>query len=209
MKTLLMLLVSALGFGQATLTFKPMLGGQNLKLSEPGKNSGTTISVLKFYISNPAFYQKGKEVSRCADGVYLIDASNGKSLVQTVPVPAGIAFDSIGFTFGIDGETNDAGPGEGALDPVRGMYWSWQSGYINFKIEGSRDGVPFTFHLGGFQKPYAAWRTVMLPAGSRQIAVALDVSAFLSAVPKSETTVMSPGEKAMALSDIAVKMFLQ
>jgi hypothetical protein len=38
--------------------------------------------------------------------------------------------------------------------------------------------------------------------------VALDVSAFLSAVPKSETTVMSPGEKAMALSDIAVKMFL-
>jgi len=206
MKSLWALLISAMCFGQATLTFKPMLDGHSLQLSSSAKNA-TTISVLKFYISNPVFSQNGKEVARCSGCVYLIDAADEKSLTQTLDIPADAAFDTIAFTLGIDEKTNDDGPGEGALDPVRGMYWSWQSGYINLKIEGSHSGVPFTFHLGGFQKPFAAWRKVILPPKGRNVEILVDVSEFLSAIPKDETTVMSPGEKAMQLSDLAPKMF--
>ena len=44
---------------------------------------------------------------------------------------------------------------DGDLDPVHGMYWTWQSGYIQFKLEGLlRDSAgerKLELHLGGFE----------------------------------------------------------
>ena len=55
----------------------------------------------------------------------------------------------------------------GDLDPTKGMYWAWQSGYINFKMEGSCSQClatknNFEFHLGGYQQPFYAMQTIEL-----------------------------------------------
>ena len=37
---------------------------------------------------------------------------------------------------GVDSVLNYNGVHEGALDPINGMYWTWQTGYIHCKLEG-------------------------------------------------------------------------
>lgn len=47
------------------------------------------------------------------------------------------------------------------LDPMNGMYWAWNTGYIALKCTGeildltTQTTHPFELHLGGYQQPYA------------------------------------------------------
>ena len=64
---------------------------------------------------------------------------------------------------GVDKKYNMSGANSGDLDPVNGMFWSWQSGYINFKIEGVSPSCntrknKFQFHIGGYQTPHQTKR---------------------------------------------------
>ena len=102
-----------------------------------------TFSKIAVYLSSPEinFYQ-------------LVNAENDKSLQ--------LDFEEIGsntFYLGVDSLTNSNGAMGGDLDPTKGMYWTWQSGYINVKIEGKYSGCntrnnKFQFHLGGYQNPF-------------------------------------------------------
>ena len=63
--------------------------------------------------------------------------------------------------------SNVAGAIGGTLDPINGMYWAWNSGYVNFKIEGTSTlsnarKNAFKFHLGGYQHPYNSYRAVLI-----------------------------------------------
>jgi hypothetical protein len=96
-------------------------------------------------------------------------------------------FDEIQFSIGIDSLTNVSGAMGGDLDPVNGMYWSWQSGYINFKVEGNseKSGAvhkDFQFHIGGYLKPFETLQTVILPLKRNQNVIFVDVSRFLSEI---------------------------
>ena len=57
------------------------------------------------------------------------------------------------FQIGIDSLTNVSGDLDGDLDPALGMYWAWNSGYINMKLEGKSSSCKsvkkeFQFHIG-------------------------------------------------------------
>jgi hypothetical protein len=59
------------------------------------------------------------------------------------------------------------GPQTGELDPMKGMFWTWNSGYIFAKLEGQSDSshAPahyFTYHIGGYKHIENAIRTVQL-----------------------------------------------
>jgi hypothetical protein len=59
------------------------------------------------------------------------------------------------FQVGVDSIDNVSGAQAGELDPAKGMFWTWNSGYIMAKLEGlsSYSEVPdkrFTYHIGGF-----------------------------------------------------------
>jgi len=60
---------------------------------------------------------------------------------------------------GTDSITNVSGALDGDLDPIKGMYWAWNSGCINFKLEGTRvisgKKTPFEYHIGGYNGPQA------------------------------------------------------
>jgi hypothetical protein len=61
---------------------------------------------------------------------------------------------SISFQLGVDSLTHYQEIGCCGLEPNNDMYWTWQSGYIGFKLEGQDfENNQWQYHLGGFQWP--------------------------------------------------------
>ncbi|RYD74793.1 MAG: hypothetical protein EOP55_14645 [Sphingobacteriales bacterium] len=78
-------------------------------------------------------------------------------------VPTG-DYTKIEYTIGVDYARNFAGAQTGALDPINGMFWTWNSGYIFVKLEGSSPKSTatsnmLTFHIGGVVDPNNTIRT--------------------------------------------------
>jgi hypothetical protein len=84
----------------------------------------------------------------------LIDQSVPSSLeLQDVVIPDG-HYTSLEFNLGVDSLHNHSGDQAGDLDPMYGMIWTWNTGYIFFKHEGyftsSTSGTeqPLIYHYG-------------------------------------------------------------
>lgn len=198
------------------VNFFPVI--QNLEMKEGveyifGKDS-IQIDMLKWYISGIELKKDNKSVWKETNSFHLIDISNKRSLVFELKPPDGIDFDKIKFNLGIDSLTNVSGAMGGDLDPTLGMYWTWQSGYINFKMEGKSNRSPnphqiFEFHLGGYHFPYNAIREITLDVANKNaINIHTDLSRFIEKIDLSKINrVMSPGTEAMKLSDLAARIF--
>ena len=94
------------------------------------------LKSLKFYISNIELVNGDKVVWQQKNSFHLIDASKNESLQIPLKHQSNLNFTKIKFNLGIDSMVNVSGALGGDLDPTKGMYWTWQSGYINFKLEG-------------------------------------------------------------------------
>jgi hypothetical protein len=198
------------------LIFVPQFG-QAVDFTEPqyqrdGADS-VKFGVLKFYVSGITFYDGGEKIYSEPGSFHLVDASDAASLVITVDAP-GYSFDSIGFNLGIDSITNNSGAMGGDLDPTKGMYWTWQSGYINFKLEGiSNKSVArsneFQFHLGGYSYPNNALRNLSFALRKRSSAIIeIDLLNLFRQIDFSRHShIMSPGVDAMELSTIVQSCF--
>jgi hypothetical protein len=131
---------------------------------------------------------------------------------------------TIHFNLGIDSLTNVSGALGGDLDPQKGMYWAWQSGYINLKIEGrsprckTRKNI-FQYHIGGYLQPFYSMRKVELPiknavahrnqgAIPQGVILAVDFSVFFGNLSiATQNSIMMPGKAAMQLADYSTSMF--
>jgi len=81
-------------------------------------------------------------------------------------VPAG-EYSTLEFIIGVDSLHNCSGAQSGALDPMNGMFWAWNSGYIFLKLEGfapssNSPGHIFEYHIGGYKQPNNCVRKVKL-----------------------------------------------
>jgi len=185
-----------------------LIEGQSYQLDD----QSITVDQLKFYISNIQLYKKGKKVGSVEQKHFLIDCSNPESLTITA-IPS-IRFDSIHFNLGIDSLTNVSGVFGGDLDPLNGMYWTWQSGYINFKLEGKASNCParnnrFNLHLGGYLAPHNSLCSVGLKVKNKSnIQINFDVRQLLQEIDLEEVyNIMSPGEEAVQLSRKVANIF--
>jgi hypothetical protein len=95
----------------------------------------------------------------------------------------------------------------GDLDPTKGMYWAWQSGYINFKLEGKSKlcktrNNEFQFHVGGYLSPFQTIQQVSLKINStNQINVSIDIEQFITELDLTEINqVMTPGVESVVLA---------
>lgn len=119
------------------------------------------------------------------------------------------------FAIGIDSTASVSGALSGVLDPSKGMYWAWQSGYINMKMEGKSNSCKtrnnrFQFHVGGYLQPYCAWRTVELhpKVSGTSLPIAVDLAELFSKIALSETnSIMIPGKRAIEMAEQSTKMF--
>ena len=145
---------------------------------------GVTLTTLKFYISALSLYSQGNIVWSEEESFHLVDAEDTTSYHWQLNTPEDLIFDEVSFLLGIDSTTSVSGALGGDLDPTKGMYWAWNSGYINFKIEGTSDQsiLPdhsFQFHLGGYAHPnYNAQEVNLTVLTSNEITIALDVFKF-------------------------------
>jgi hypothetical protein len=172
------------------------------------------IEELKFYISGIELWNNNKKVWTQQNSFHLIDISNPASMKVDLNIPPALQYNQLRFAIGVDSATSTAGALGGDLDPTRGMYWSWQSGYINVKLEGivnlSRTRHNrFQFHLGGYQYPFNALQQVVLPLQPQQhIPVAFNVKGLMEKIDFGRCSeVMSPCKDAVVLSRQMVKLF--
>lgn len=175
------------------------------------ENDSVQINQFKCYISNIQLKHKGRIVYNEPNSYHLIDVENSQSLALTLAASAGIPFDTLLFNLGIDSATNTLGALGGELDPAKGMYWTWQSGYINVKLEGKSAlcktrNQEFQFHLGGYLNPGYALQKIALAANGAPVNCSINLSELFLAINLSENNqVMSPSEKAVWLSQQLAK----
>ena len=125
-----------------------------------------SLNKFKYYISNTSFSCDGKTLHLQGD-YHLINQAVDSSLNFTVDLPPA-QYDGIGFLLGVDSVMNTAGAQTGALDPINEMYWTWNSGYIMEKIEGTSPQSnaahhKLEYHIGGFGGENSVLNYLMLP----------------------------------------------
>jgi len=176
------------------------------------QNDTLTISNFKFYISNLQYYKNDSLVYSSNIKARLIDLATDRSL--QICETKSFDFDKIKFNIGIDSLSNVSGVFDGDLDPVNGMYWTWQSGYINFKLEGVATKCPsrnnkFYWHIGGYLEPFYAIREVSLNCNSNgPFNVVIQLDELFKAIDIAKIyQVMSPNEKAIQIADELPKIF--
>ena len=207
-----------------TITIEPVYNGQSLKLSDKcyvnEHGDSLFIDLFRFYITN----LKLSGTSSILDSnSHLVDAEQKVSHTFPISNINTGSYTSLSFTIGVDSITNTNGANNGDLDPSKGMYWAWNSGYIMAKLEGHSKVCKtlhhvFEFHVGGYMPPYNAARTVniKLPvhvnSGNGKnvvIRITADAAAwFHGNIDLAKTNnIVIPGKEACKMADNYAKMF--
>lgn len=162
--------------GTVMMHFDNMVGSQTLALNTAtylnSMGDSFTVSKWNYYISNIVLNGASGTASFTEPVSYhLIEAEDANSQMFNITnVPAG-TYTSISFMIGVDSLHNVSGAQTGALDPGKGMFWDWNSGYIMFKMEGNAPkavatGGKLTYHVGGFMGENNTVRSVSLSFAS-------------------------------------------
>ena len=207
----MMHLTKASLFSQAnhSIQFRPSFGSSILSSDSIyilNTTDSIQITALRFYISGIELLDKNKTIWRDPIQFHLMDAFIEKTL--TVHIPSNISYTKLKFNLGIDSITNMSGALGGDLDPTKGMYWTWQSGYINLKLEGTSNLCKtrhneFQFHLGGYQSPFNNLHTLFTDVNSMQnIEVGIDIKKTINQINLAQQHhIMSPGQDAVDFSE--------
>jgi hypothetical protein len=199
------------------LPFRAVFQGKEIKLGTPlkhKKNEELTLQTLRFYLSHFIFLKNGKPVFEEKDSYHLLDLEAENSLLLAFKGSENLDFDQIQFKLGIDSLTHISGAMGGDLDPTKGMFWTWQSGYVNVKVEGVFEKCPtrnheFQFHLGGYLAPLQTVQSVRLNAPkSKKLQLQLDLTPFFEKVDWAKKySIMSPSKEAVILSKVLADSF--
>ena len=93
------------------------------------------VDLLKYYVTNFTLI-KDDGTEKNFGNYNLIDAADSASTKFMLDSVINGAYTSVRFYLGVDSTRNHTGAQDGALDPIHGMIWSWNTGYIFFKHEG-------------------------------------------------------------------------
>lgn len=190
-------------------------------------NESFTVSAFKFYIHGIELLNtdSSKVYKVEPDQYYLIDLADPNTAKLELAVSS-YPYNAIAFTLGVDSVRNVSGAQTGALDPARGMFWTWDIGYIMAKLEGTSPASTapantFMYHIGGFRKvesvikkiivPFPQGKVDMQPGKLTQIWVTADAWDWFNSTHavriSDHSGVMMPGALAMEIADNYSKMF--
>jgi hypothetical protein len=210
--------------------FVPMVNGFPM---QPGvdhvSSMGETFraDVFRIYVGNFALMDEGSSpVADVPDDYYLLDVYDSASLLVDIH-GNGTPFRGLSMQIGIDSIRNVSGAQTGELDPVQGMFWTWSTGYIHAKFEGSspastRPDKRFTYHIGGFREKEDTKRVIQLElpiqntwalerSGRSEITIHMDIDAWFRSVHElpiaAQAQIMQPGPLAVRYADNYARMF--
>ncbi|MBC7886771.1 MAG: hypothetical protein H7Z13_02710 [Ferruginibacter sp.] len=113
------------------------------------------ITKFKYYISNVRLGLSGLPTTAIEkESYHLVDQGLPGSLSFSFEAVEN-SFITLSFLIGVDSTRNVSGAQTGALDPLNDMFWTWNSGYIMAKMEGTSPqsnqvGNKIEYHIGGF-----------------------------------------------------------
>jgi hypothetical protein len=173
-----------------TLEFDNRVGAQKMALNTTTYKNGSgedfTLTTFNYFISNVALKKADGTVVKFPDQYFLIrqsDPTTWEPELQDVPAAD---YKEISFVIGVDStrSVSDISARTGVLDPTSygddAMYWSWNSGYIFVKMEGTSPVVAlnsagkraFQLHVGGY-----GGRTAVAPNNIRSVTLPLNGTA--------------------------------
>ena len=216
--------VEAQNYGKLVLRFKLVANNKPVVLSDSSYtnafNEKYQLTRVKYYISKVNL-AAAKNVDYNQE-VFLMDAATVDSLVVDI-LPG--SYPRLYFTLGVDSALNNSGAQDGALDPLNGMFWTWNTGYIFFKMEGyspssTADLHRIEQHIGGYRSPYNAARLInlVLPKNldidigeTKYMDVRLDIDKFFDGPHQirlsEKSLLMSPGPEAIKAADNIAQSF--
>ena len=146
----------------------------NTNLVHPMNGDTMNFSKYKYYISNLKLKKADGTFWVQPESYFLVDLSNSaSSSISLNNVPVG-DYTEISYTLGVDSARNVSGAQSGALATTNDMFWSWTTGYIMIKAEGTSPqstSGSFSFHIGGFSGQYSAVQSKTASFGSNQLSV--------------------------------------
>ena len=210
-----------------TLEFDNRVAAQTLVLNDTKYTNSSgedfTITTLNYFISNVALKKTDGTVVKMPDQYFLVRQADKNTLMPVLKDVPAADYTEMTFTIGVDSVKSISAVDQriGVLDVASygsdNMYWSWNSGYIFFKMEGISSVAPtntggikkYQYHVGGFGGRTAATannlRTVTLSlpsiasvrkSKSPTIHLIADISKVFSGVSPlkiaSAAVVMSP-----------------
>lgn len=172
------------------------------------------INRFKYYISHIQLRNDDGKIVIPENQYYLIDVADENSTTIRLSIPDG-TYTGIQFLLGVDSIRNVSGVQTGALDPLQGMFWTWNSGYIMAKLEGTASssmiaGKQFTYHIGGFRSNQNTTRIIELksPAFTNAISIVADASVWFKDIDIATTPIChSPGALAIRFANNYSTMF--
>lgn len=139
-------------FNDSTLVF-------NNQTYVTANNDTIKVSSFKYYISNITLTKTDNSTYTVPNAYILVnhDALGSAPVFTLNNIPIG-QYKAIKMLIGVDSAKNVSGTQSGDLDPSNGMFWSWSTGYIMLKLEGTSpqsgsSTKSFAFHIGGFSGP--------------------------------------------------------
>jgi hypothetical protein len=152
------------------LQFRVYMHGEPLELNKKYRNPYGEIfemTRLRFYAGNisPVYLESGHKTNSTAT-YHLIDVSDSSSCRVEIPALPG-SFRSLYIQLGIDSADQNRGAQTGALDPIKGMFWTWNSGYLTLKMEGTSESSNqpahlMAYHIGGYRYPNSTiWKILL------------------------------------------------
>ncbi|MDE3212280.1 MAG: hypothetical protein KGM98_03530 [Bacteroidota bacterium] len=182
-----------------------------------------TVTRFRYYVTDIFLGTTGRQ-ERIRHTYFLIDQGIPASWVAEVKIPAG-SYHSLGFLLGVDSLLNVSGAQTGVLDPMRDMFWTWNSGYVMAKMEGNSPASTqvnqkFEYHIGGYSGPHKVLQTIRLPFDKVQefhggetctIYVDADLNAWWKSVHEfrisEHPVITTPGLLAREMSENYAHMF--
>jgi hypothetical protein len=192
----------------------PRFYTDEIQLNEPihKENKTITFHTLKFYISQFTCKNDNALILR-TEKVILVDLDDSTSQKIELAPAENKYYDKrtkqISFLLGTDSLTNVSGILEGPMDPINGMYWAWNSGYINLKAEGTiQDSTGntslFEFHIGGYLPPNGTVQALSfeLDLEKQHPIIVIQMNEWMVfAFEKGIHSLMIPGKTAVELSN--------
>lgn len=148
-----------------TVEFDQVAGSSDLDLNTGSYTNAMgqsfNVTKVKYFVSNFILTNTDGTVYTVPQDecYFLIDESDLSSHMPLLKVPEG-EYKTLSFMIGVDSlrNTMDVSQRTGVLDvsgAAADMYWTWNSGYIFLKLEGtspdvSAPGNIFKYHVGGF-----------------------------------------------------------
>lgn len=211
------------------LSIKNMVGDKEMRFKS-SLDSGTTyynylgepfkIRKYLYYISNIQLITTDNDTVPLSPVYHLVNAANG--IYNTNFRVKKAVYKELIFLIGVDSARNTTGIQTGALDPIWGMFWDWNTGYIMAMFEGdcplTSTGI-FMFHAGGFKGTHSVLSNVRIPFRSPIDMQHNDINLMLTADAQqwfngqhpisleAENIIESYGPVARILADNYSKMF--